>query len=109
MKRGYYRKTRYTFNQGETCLLCKVILCGIHTTLTLVLSTIGKIAVTTYPCNHPGDIRVLNAVWKPEFAHLPEVIVFSQKGSRPQPDKMSGHGIDNALLCYALTVFRLGW
>jgi RNA-dependent RNA polymerase len=40
----------------------------------------GKIAVAKNPCMHPGDIRVLNAVDKPQLRHLVNCIVFPSKG-----------------------------
>ena len=40
----------------------------------------GKIAVAKNPCMHPGDIRVLNAVDRPQLRHLVNCIVFPSKG-----------------------------
>ena len=42
----------------------------------------GKIAVAKNPCMHPGDIRVLNAVDKPQLRHLVNCVVFPSKGIR---------------------------
>lgn len=39
--------------------------------------------VTRNPCNHPGDIRLLEAIDCPELQYLYNVIVFSSKGDRP--------------------------
>lgn len=50
--------------------------------------------VTKNPCFHPGDIRKLKAVFKEELSHLVNVIVFSQKGSRPTQNMMSGGDLD---------------
>jgi RNA-dependent RNA polymerase len=54
----------------------------------------GTVLVTRNPCTHPGDIRKLESVFKPELAHLFNVIVFSCKGARPQQDMMSGGDLD---------------
>ena len=43
----------------------------------------GDVLVTRNPCTHPGDIRQLRCVNKPELSHLYNVIVFSSKGDRP--------------------------
>jgi hypothetical protein len=54
----------------------------------------GRCAVTRNPCFHPGDIRILKAVDKPELRHLKNVIVFSQKGDRDVPSQCSGGDLD---------------
>ncbi|KAI8053420.1 RNA dependent RNA polymerase-domain-containing protein [Syncephalis plumigaleata] len=54
----------------------------------------GRCAVTRNPCFHPGDIRLLKAVDKPELRHLKNVIVFSQKGYRDVPSQCSGGDLD---------------
>ncbi|CDW77053.1 rna-directed rna polymerase [Stylonychia lemnae] len=54
----------------------------------------GSVIVTRNPCTHPGDIRLLAAVDRPELAHLFNVIVFSSKGDRPQCNKMAGGDLD---------------
>lgn len=45
---------------------------------------IGKVVVTKNPCLHPGDIRVLEAVYDPylEEKGLMDCVVFPQKGHR---------------------------
>jgi RNA-dependent RNA polymerase len=50
--------------------------------------------VTRNPCVHPGDIRMLNCVDKPELRHLNNVCVFSSKGERPTCNMMSGGDLD---------------
>ena len=40
----------------------------------------GKVVVTRSPCLHPGDIRLLTAVDRPQLKHLMNVIVFSSEG-----------------------------
>ena len=54
----------------------------------------GNSLVTRNPCTHPGDIRKLKCVDRPELRHLYNVVVFSSKGFRPQQDKMSGGDLD---------------
>ena len=43
----------------------------------------GDVLVTRNPCTHPGDIRLLKCVDKPELRYLFNVVVFSSKGERP--------------------------
>jgi RNA-dependent RNA polymerase len=54
----------------------------------------GDVMVTRNPCLHPGDIRVLTAVDRPEFKHLYNVVVFSSKGKRPMCNMMAGGDLD---------------
>ena len=53
-----------------------------------------KVVVTRMPCHHPGDVRLLNAVDRPELHHLVDCIVFPATGSRPHPTEMSGGDLD---------------
>ncbi|XP_077237792.1 RNA-dependent RNA polymerase 2 [Tasmannia lanceolata] len=57
---------------------------------------VGKIVVTKNPCLHPGDIRVLQAIYDPalEATDLVDCIVFPQKGERPHPNECSGGDLD---------------
>lgn len=55
---------------------------------------VGPVMVTKHPVMHPGDTRMLLAVDIPELRHLRNVIIFSQKGSRPEADKMAGSDLD---------------
>ena len=50
--------------------------------------------VTRCPCLHPGDIRILQGVDKPQLSNLFNVVVFSSKGSRPACNMMAGGDLD---------------
>ena len=54
----------------------------------------SKVIVSRNPCTHPGDVRLLNAVDRPEFHHLNNVIVFPSTGDRPLCNMMSGGDLD---------------
>jgi hypothetical protein len=43
----------------------------------------GNAIVTRNPCTHPGDVRLLKCVDRPELRYLFNVVVFSAKGERP--------------------------
>ncbi|XP_068641611.1 RNA-dependent RNA polymerase 2 [Aristolochia californica] len=60
---------------------------------------VGKVVVTKNPCLHPGDIRVLEAIWEPglEEMGLVDCIMFPQKGLRPHPNECSGGDLDGDL------------
>ncbi|XP_030521901.1 RNA-dependent RNA polymerase 2 [Rhodamnia argentea] len=62
-------------------------------------AVIGKVVVTKNPCLHPGDIRVLEAVFEVELEEtgLVDCIVFPQKGERPHPNECSGGDLDGDL------------
>ncbi|ESQ38406.1 hypothetical protein EUTSA_v10028370mg [Eutrema salsugineum] len=57
---------------------------------------IGKVVVTKNPCLHPGDIRVLDAIYEISFEQkgFLDCIVFPQKGERPHPNECSGGDLD---------------
>ncbi|KAL4898930.1 RNA dependent RNA polymerase-domain-containing protein [Aspergillus multicolor] len=59
-----------------------------------VIITGCEVLVTRNPCLHPGDLRKLRAVNRPELAHLKDCVVFSVKGNRPAADQMSGGDLD---------------
>ncbi|XP_057753613.1 RNA-dependent RNA polymerase 2 [Arachis stenosperma] len=65
---------------------------------------VGKVVVTKNPCLHPGDIRVLDAVYNEELEEmgLRDCLVFPQKGRRPHPNECSGGDLDGDL-------FFLSW
>lgn len=54
----------------------------------------GVCIVARNPSLHPGDIRVVRAVNKPELHHLKNVVVFSQTGDRDVPNMCSGGDLD---------------
>lgn len=54
----------------------------------------GEVVVFRNPCFHPGDVRVVNAVDRPELHHLTDVIVFPSKGFRDIPSMCSGGDLD---------------
>uniref|UniRef100_A0A5B6YJT5 RNA-dependent RNA polymerase n=1 Tax=Davidia involucrata TaxID=16924 RepID=A0A5B6YJT5_DAVIN len=60
---------------------------------------VGKVVVTKNPCLHPGDVRVLEAVYEValEEKGLVDCIVFPQKGERPHPNECSGGDLDGDL------------
>ncbi|KAL4784135.1 RNA dependent RNA polymerase-domain-containing protein [Aspergillus varians] len=53
-----------------------------------------EVLVTRNPCLHPGDLRKLRAVDRPQLSHLKDCVVFSVKGDRPAADQMSGGDLD---------------
>jgi RNA-dependent RNA polymerase len=55
---------------------------------------VGPVMVTKHPVMHPGDVRMLLAVDKPELRDHKNVILFSQWGTRPEADKMAGSDLD---------------
>ncbi|CAH8356862.1 unnamed protein product [Eruca vesicaria subsp. sativa] len=57
---------------------------------------VGKVVVTKNPCLHPGDIRVLDAIYEVNFEQkgFLDCIVFPQKGERPHPNECSGGDLD---------------
>ncbi|KAF5183893.1 RNA-dependent RNA polymerase, partial [Thalictrum thalictroides] len=57
---------------------------------------VGKVVVTKNPCLHPGVIRVLEAVFEPEFQGR-DCLVFPQKGERPRSNECSGGDLDGDL------------
>lgn len=54
----------------------------------------GKLIVSRNPCTHPGDVRLLKGVNRPEFHHLNNVVVFPSTGERPLCNMMSGGDLD---------------
>ncbi|KAJ8553798.1 hypothetical protein K7X08_024476 [Anisodus acutangulus] len=59
----------------------------------------GKVVVTKNPCLHPGDVRVLEAVYEVALEEKAWVdcIIFPQKGERPHPNECSGGDLDGDL------------
>ncbi|KAJ4841082.1 hypothetical protein Tsubulata_048259 [Turnera subulata] len=60
---------------------------------------VGKVIVTKNPCLHPGDVRVLEAVFEEQLVEkgLVDCVVFPQKGERPHPNECSGGDLDGDL------------
>ncbi|TVT98350.1 hypothetical protein EJB05_56354 [Eragrostis curvula] len=60
---------------------------------------IGKVAVSKNPCLHPGDIRVLEAIYDAglDARGLVDCVVFPQRGERPHPNECSGGDLDGDL------------
>ena len=54
----------------------------------------GRCILVRNPALHPGDIRVVNAVDKPQLRHLKDVVVFPQTGARPLANMCSGGDLD---------------
>jgi hypothetical protein len=54
----------------------------------------GQVVVFRNPCFHPGDVRVVTAVNRPELHYLEDVVVFSSKGHRDIPSMCSGGDLD---------------
>eukprot|EP00929_Paragymnodinium_shiwhaense_P053038 TRINITY_DN26559_c0_g1_i2.p1 TRINITY_DN26559_c0_g1~~TRINITY_DN26559_c0_g1_i2.p1 ORF type:complete len:2344 (-),score=429.70 TRINITY_DN26559_c0_g1_i2:331-7272(-) len=56
------------------------------------------VVVTKNPCLHPGDVRRLRAVNRPDvfakLGHVCDCIVFPVVGERPLPDQMAGSDLD---------------
>nr|GMC60375.1 RNA-dependent RNA polymerase 2 [Ipomoea batatas] len=59
----------------------------------------GRVVVTKNPCLHPGDVRVLEAIYEVRLVEkgLVDCIVFPQKGERPHPNECSGGDLDGDL------------
>ncbi|GME64289.1 RNA-dependent RNA polymerase eukaryotic-type [Neofusicoccum parvum] len=54
----------------------------------------GLCIVARNPSLHPGDIRVVRAVDKPQLHHLKNAVVFPQTGDRDIPNMCSGGDLD---------------
>lgn len=59
----------------------------------------GTVVVSRLPALHPGDVRILNAVYRPELAEFFKgscggIILFSTKGNRSAGDMMGGGDFD---------------
>lgn len=65
----------------------------------ITATIVGKILVTKNPCLHPGDIRVLQAIYDPviDDLGLVDCLIFPQKGKRPHPNECSGGDLDGDL------------
>ncbi|ESQ35322.1 hypothetical protein EUTSA_v10006629mg [Eutrema salsugineum] len=54
----------------------------------------GPVVVAKNPCLHPGDVRVLQAVYVSALSHMVDCVIFPQKGLRPHPNECSGSDLD---------------
>ena len=54
----------------------------------------SHVLVARTPSARASDIQKVRAVYKPELAHLQDVVVFSKKGPRPLAGKLSGGDYD---------------
>ena len=69
----------------------------------------GEILVTKAPTMVTGDARKFKAVNIPQLHHHRDVVVFAQKGERPDPDKMAGSDLDGdeyAVIWYKPLIFK---
>eukprot|EP01129_Flabellula_baltica_P001085 TRINITY_DN109_c0_g1_i1.p1 TRINITY_DN109_c0_g1~~TRINITY_DN109_c0_g1_i1.p1 ORF type:complete len:836 (+),score=131.49 TRINITY_DN109_c0_g1_i1:359-2866(+) len=62
----------------------------------------GSVFIYRSPGLHVGDLRVFKAVQRPEFGHLTNCVVFSQKGDSPSHFLISGSDLDGDtfLICW---------
>lgn len=60
---------------------------------------VGRVTISKNPCLHPGDIRVLEAVYDQGLydKNLVDCVVFPQRGERPHPNECSGGDLDGDL------------
>jgi RNA-dependent RNA polymerase len=54
----------------------------------------GTCIICRAPALHPGDIRHVKAVDRPQLHHLRNVIVFSTRGARDLPNMLGGGDLD---------------
>ena len=75
------------------------IYCPVHSE-TGGIVIVGKIVITRSPALHPGDVQYVEAVDVPEDSPLRVLhncVVFSSKGERDLPSKLSGGDLDGDL------------
>ncbi|OQV00754.1 AAA domain-containing protein [Cladophialophora immunda] len=91
-------RSRLLFGVCDPYGLLKPGECFLRVTLeefgTPVTMTGVEVLVSRNPCLHPGDLRKLKAVNRPELSHLTDCVVFSTDGKRPAADLMSGGDLD---------------
>ncbi|KAK3716992.1 hypothetical protein LTR37_006047 [Vermiconidia calcicola] len=54
----------------------------------------GEVLVARNPAARSSDIQKIKAVFRPELAHILDVVVFPARGPRPLADKLSGGDYD---------------
>jgi RNA dependent RNA polymerase len=101
---GLRKKTRIFVEKGavlmggidETGLLPEgCIHISVNQSLESAFETIvGPVLVTKHPVTYIGDVRMLLAVDIPSLRQHRNVVLFSQHGLRPEPNKMSGSDLD---------------
>jgi hypothetical protein len=57
-------------------------------------TVIGPAIILKNPCLHPGDVRLVYGVNRPELSFMRDVLVFNQVGDRPIPNMCSGSDLD---------------
>lgn len=57
----------------------------------------GKVVIGKTPALHPGDVRVLDAIYVKELSHIYDCVVFPSKGKRPHCDEIAGMDLDGDL------------
>ena len=63
----------------------------------------GTVILAKHPVSHPGDVRLAQAIdargpYRGVLASYVNVLVFSQKGSRPLPNMLSGSDLVRSTL-----------
>jgi RNA-dependent RNA polymerase len=59
-----------------------------------ILPHIGPVLVSKNPMMVGGDVRVFDAVYRPQLRTMVDVIVFPATGSRPLPNQIAGSDLD---------------
>ena len=60
----------------------------------------GEVTITRSPARHPGDVQIVTAIDVPQWSPLRSLhncVVFSRKGDRDLPSKLSGGDLDGDL------------
>ncbi|KAF7722442.1 hypothetical protein EC973_003144 [Apophysomyces ossiformis] len=82
-----------TFTLHENEVFCQISDISTQRSVNRKVIT-GDCIVFRNPCFHPGDIRIVTAVDKPQLRHLYDVIVFPAQGYRDIPSMCSGGDLD---------------
>jgi len=84
--KGFYHDTEDVLPE----IFCQVT--DVNTDLPRVIT--GPVIVARNPSLHPGDVRLVEAVDRPQLHHLVDVVVFPQTGDRDLPSMLSGGDLD---------------